>query len=345
MINPENVITFLEDEGLADALRVKHEDTDEWMIVINEPSIFGTNDSKQRCGIFQKEDIHTGKLEVYFNAFKAVGLYGADYKGTFWKFVKLVKDFDSINEAKQYFLRNYILKGGGRIDSYIVGSNYEKKRPKEKHSIELPESCLRFEWDNSDFSDYIIYLNDRGIHRRHLKNKKIFIDPEQKRIVFPVYENGELVFHTGRTIDDDNPLPWLKSEGEGVYPIWNLENVNGDIIYIFEGIFDALLQPNGVAILGATYTGPEIVSKILYNDYYQINIILDNDEPGWRAKMTLARELEKAGHKNIWVYNFIDVEEKDFSLMKKNNTPCKMDERLLKWSLQTEVLYKMGKFK
>ena len=55
-----------------------------------------------------------------------------------------------------------------------------------------------------------------------------------------------------------------------------------------EGIFDALLVPNSVAILGATYTGSQVIKKLMYKDYYQINIILDNDRAGQQAKKKLA---------------------------------------------------------
>jgi hypothetical protein len=334
-ITPEHIIQFLQDEGLSSSLRTKNLQKENWKININEP---WENDNKQRCGIFQARDKKTGRLKVFFNSFKAVANMGDDYKGTFWKFVKLIKNFENLEEAKVWFLHRYIL---GRFSKADIQDD-EHYTPKEiVNSLYFPLEWPRWE-DNNDFKEYSYYLFTRRVTSQQIQNVKLFINPEERRIVFPVYESNTMVFYTGRSIDPHAKVPWRKSTGESVFPIWNLENVNGDVVNVFEGIFDALMIPNGVAILGAnTYAGEEIVNKLLYKNFLRINLFLDNDKAGFAAKYKLATALS-AKHNNVWIYDYSGVAEKDFNLMKINGTDFALERRLLPWNLKTETMIKMN---
>ena len=68
---------------------------------------------------------------------------------------------------------------------------------------------------------------------------------------------------------------------------------------------------------------------------------MDNDVPGQNAKIILAKELSKY-HKNIYVYNFKGINQKDFSKMKEEGVNFQLNKRLRKWNLQTEILLKTG---
>ena len=74
----------------------------------------------------------------------------------------------------------------------------------------------------------------------------------------------------------------------------------------------------------------------------RINLIFDNDEAGRRAKIKLAHELQARGHKNVWVYNFKGISQKDFNQMKVAGVDFELDSRLIHWELKTEILYRTG---
>jgi len=336
---PQQIIQFLVDEGIDKNIKTKNLDSLHWKINFDEPWL--TGDSKRRCNIFHIRDNKTNEYVVVFNSFKAVARLDDElYKGSFWKFVKLIKEFESVRESKFWFIRKYILKKN--LSEVLNEQNYANETtPKYRNkSVELPENCIRYNYNNDKCSDYSDYLISRNVSNRLSKNYKIFIDINQKRIVFPVYEDKELIFYTGRAIKNSF-MPWLKSDGDNVYPIWNLENVNGDVIYIFEGILDAIMVPNGIAILGSMYTGDEIVKKILYKKYLKINIILDNDIPGHKAKIKLAKKLSQE-HNNVFIYNFKGIKQKDFNQMKMEGINFDFDDRLFPWNLKTEAMIKIG---
>jgi len=335
-VKPEFILQFLEDEGLASPVKTFNLDSQEFEIHINDPF---SNDTKTRLGIGVK-DYGEGPV-VVFNAYKSVANLGDEYRGNFWQFVKLIKDFENINDAKFWFLRKYVYHG--KISkSVIIGEDYEGHNEKkiQEISLSMPEHFSRLRADFNSHRRYYSYLNSRGVSTDTLKQYKIFINEKQKRIVFPVYEDGNLIFYTGRSINPEEKIPWLKSKGHDIYPIWNLENVNGDIINIFEGIFDAMMIPNSVAILGATNTGENIVNKILEKNYLKINIILDNDIEGRQAKYKLAKKLSKK-NKNVFIYNFDGIFQKDFNEMKIKKAPFELDKRLIQWNLTTEIKIKM----
>ena len=330
---PEQVIQFLEDEGLASPIKTENLDKLNWQISINEP---WESDTKRRCGIAQVRI--DDKWVVVFNSFKASAIMGDDYKGSFWKFVKLVKDFESNQDAKSWFIKNYVLKGN--IKNFLIQDRTSHK-VSPSPSLDIPDYFIKFKFQD-EFKQYVEYLEKRKITKNIIKKYKIFINNNHERIVFPVYENSELIFYTARAINDDDPIPWLKSKGHNIHPIWNLENVNGDTINIFEGIFDAILVPNSIALLGASNITEPYIEKILYKNYLRINLIFDNDTAGHIAKYKLAYRLQSEGHKNIWVYNFKGIKQKDFNQMKMENIDFDFNNRLVPWSLKTEVLIKTG---
>ena len=62
IITIENIIDFLDDEGIGNPRKTKIYDELDWKIMINEP---WENDTKMRCGIISKNEngkcIYTGK--------------------------------------------------------------------------------------------------------------------------------------------------------------------------------------------------------------------------------------------------------------------------------------------
>jgi len=332
----ENVIDFLDDEGIGNPKKTKIYDELDWKIMINEP---WENDTKMRCGIISKNE--NGKQKLFFNSFKAVAVMGDEYRGDFFKFVKIIKGLESIKDAKFYFLKKYILKDNiQNIKDVVLDTTllYEEKKytlEDESKAISFPEHFRRI---NKEDKDYIKYLFKRGLSISDIKKYKIFIDDKQNRVIFPTYYNGNLEFWSGRSIKDNIVLPWLHSTSTNnieIYPIWNLDNVNGESISLFEGIFDAAQIFNGVALIGVKWN-KIIREKILNKKYIRINVIMDNDIAGKKAKIKIAEDLLKH-HNNIYIYNYKNISQKDFSEMKEKKIDFELNNRLIQYNLKTHV--------
>lgn len=289
MITKEIAIEFLYDEGITD-LKEKGDH-----IHFNSPFV---SDTKYRSTLTFKNDI------ILYNDFKARGTIDPDlYKGTIFDFIKILKNFDSTREARQWFLTNYI-----KDLSFLKGKK-ESAQPKEKRSklaVDFPDGTVRF--DKNVHEEYFDYLIGRGITEEKIDKTKIFILESQKRILFPVYENGELIFWTGRSINKLNPLPWLKCSATENYPIWGIDDVSEEM-WIFEGVFDALAIRNGICILGAQINSDQI-ERILNKKPSKIVVVMDNDIAGKNARLNI---LDKLAEKNKNVYNYIwrGIKEKD----------------------------------
>ena len=154
-ITIDMVQDFLADENLGPT-KIKNETEDNWSIQINEPSFFGTNDTKFRCGIaniyLEKDD----KYLVLFNAFKAYGKFGDDYKGNFISFVKLIKGFNLWTEAKDWFEIKYGLTGSDIIN--LAKHNINLATTKEKEDLVFPEHYEKLNPKLKSHKPFIDYL-------------------------------------------------------------------------------------------------------------------------------------------------------------------------------------------
>ena len=153
-----------------------------------------------------------------------------------------------------------------------------------------------------------------------------------------------MVFYNGRAISY-NILRWIKSEVEEVYPIWNLDKVNSETLYLFEGIFDAMMLENGVATFG-TFLNDKMIEKIKQKNFSKIVVVLDNDGTGRRNKIKMAEKLLEE-QLNVFVYDYKGIHEtyKDFNEMKINNIPFELDKRVLLFDFKTSAMIKLGKIK
>lgn len=339
----EPVLRFLDEEGLSASIRIKHENTQHWSININEP---WEHDTKLRCGISALQD-KFGNPYVAFNSFKAVANLGDEYKGDFFTFVKLVKEFDNYRQAKMYFVKNYMLKTTGDITDYLTATK-QKTDKKIITPVEytLPENFERLDFDNTNHRPYLKYLAiERAIPLRTIKRQRIYVDQDRKRVVFPVYEDNKLIYWATRSIVKSK-MPWIHSEIIDTFPIWNLDNVNGESVMIFEAILDAIQVPNGVALLGAGKWA-NLIPKILNKSYHKIIVAMDGDRPGLLSRIAMANELSMH-HKNVYIYNYYGIPRDkdgkiDFGAMAQQQIPFDVDERSIKWDLRANVLFKMKK--
>lgn len=328
----ETCIQFLSDENLIPPFHIGNRG-DNWQININEP---WTNDSKMRCGITLTTI--RDKRQVYFNCFKATASIDDIYKGSFEKFLCLLKGFESYTEARMWFLQNYMFDS---LDT--LQDNWS--RPFKEDEILPHEVVIQPDWellqDKPEHKAYIKYLKNRCISFDDIKHLRLWISPYTKRIIFPTFEDGKVIFTSGRCIKE-NPVPWAHSKNIHTFPVWGLDKAT-DHCNIFEAIIDALMVKNGIATLGTQKIKQEkLWKKILDKNFKQINIIMDNDVAGIKAKIELANILSTY-HNNVCIYNFYGLKEGlDFNKMKQLDIPFELEKRLLPWNLSTQTQLKLG---
>lgn len=311
-IDIDDVKDFLQEEGFTVKQRGK------WLYT-NSPFY---KDGKTRC-CFSFSDQHS---TVVFTDFIARAKIDDEiYRGSFWKFLALYKELGSISDAKLWFLTNV------KKLKLTNTENKQQAKIKKPEKLELPERFERFDKiKHPEFNDYML---GRRVTQEKIDSLKLFIDPKYNRLIFPIYESNELVNYTGRAIDN-NPMRWQKSSVKGVYPIWNLENVE-ETVWIFEGIFDALRVNNGVAVLGASLN-EEMLDKICNKNLYKIVVVMDNDDAGRKAREQICYMLTERLQK-VFVYDWKDIKEKDFSEIKDIDLT-----KILPWDFTTQLKFKMN---
>lgn len=283
--NKEQITSFLLDEGISDW----REKDDRGELLINSPFV---SDSKKKCGINWKKGV--------WNCYKS------GQGGNIWSFVKRIKDLQSENEARLWFLKNYFSN-----EDIKESLSHQEDRRETSYKLLFPKGTRRIE---SNDHEYISYLKSRYFNEEMIRDLSIHINEEERRVVFPIYNFGKLSFYARRAIDSTNPIRWLNSTGEGSDPVWNIDRVR-DEIWIFEGIFDAVrMYPKGVAIFGAHIRDGQ-VKKILDKSPHKIVVVCDGDAPGRKSQFETASKLSQL-HPNVWIHLW-KPGAKDFGEMKE----------------------------
>jgi DNA primase len=145
------------------------------------------------------------------------------------------------------------------------------------------------------------YFFRRGLNEDMMYKFKAGYDRHRRRIVFPIFQDGQLINFVGRTIDKDVEPKYLIYEdldrttfmfGEHVLPRRKLPYLN-----VYEGILETVYshqngEENCVSLLGAFVTKKHVERMLRYTD--TILWWLDNDGAGIATTekgVALTREL------------------------------------------------------
>jgi hypothetical protein len=199
----------------------------------------------------------------------------------------------SVDEVKQEALNDS--DAGEIVLKQNNLSNYKKK------SLDLPFDSinlndlvqLSYYNNNKTVSSCLSYIKSRRLDTAINKCSNYFISlkdfTHKNRLCIPFYDNKKIMFYQTRSIDDTQPKYLSKSGGDKI--VFNINNVNPDIDYIFitEGPIDSMFIRNGVALAGLTIT--ESQEKMLARYPFHKRIwILDNPKLDEAAKEKM-REL------------------------------------------------------
>lgn len=119
--------------------------------------------------------------------------------------------------------------------------------------------------------------------------------PGEPRIVIPIYHNQRFVGYQGRAIGEAKSRYITIVLDETAAPlVWNYDNVEWNAKhYIFEGVFDAMVIPNSIAVCGSALL--KAVQRLNKPKNYSV-LVFDN-EPRNKNNVDSMREAVKGGYR------------------------------------------------
>lgn len=192
---------------------------------------------------------------------------------------KLIRRFGNKDQLKRYEL-------------LIPEENYADKKEKEK--VEGLDKTFIPVIDGSgrEHSKVIKYLDSRNIKEDIIKNFDFHyaIEGEYKgRIIVPsMSPDGTYNYFVSRTYCNQKPK-YLNPEADKNIIIFNEAKVSWDAtIYLVEGVFDHIVVPNSIPLLGKIISD-HLYEKLLLNSTANIVICLDDD--AWEDTLKLYKKL------------------------------------------------------
>ena len=145
------------------------------------------------------------------------------------------------------------------------------------------------------------YFYKRGLTEQTMRDFEVGFDRIRRRIVIPVYQDGELINFIGRTVDKEVEPKYLIYEDVDRDTFLFGEHMLPDelpYIVLYEGILETLMshqigEPKCLSLLGAYITKHHIERILRYTDV--IVLFLDNDDAGKATEEKARRLIQEAG--------------------------------------------------
>jgi DNA primase len=179
-----------------------------------------------------------------------------------------------------------------RYELLIPEENYADKKEKEKISGLDKNFISLVNGNGREYSKAIKYLQDRNIDESIIKKFDFHyvVEGEYKgRIVVPsLSENKEYNYYVTRTYCNQRPK-YLNPEADKNILIFNEGRISWDAtIYLVEGVFDHIVVPNSIPLLG------KIVSEHLHEQLQlksSANVVICLDDDAWNDTIKLYKKL------------------------------------------------------
>jgi DNA primase len=224
-----------------------------------------------------------GNLELNYNknVFKCWSCQDInDMHGSIFRLIK--------RYGNEKTLKNYLL---------LKPDNEYDFSEKKEIIVTLPKEFIKL--SNVNPYDYtakqaLSYLYDRGITDEIIKNFNIGYVNNGKlfnRIIVPSYNrNDKLNYYIARWYSKKyTKLKYINPEAEKQEIIFNEGKLNLDAtIYLVEGVFDHLVVPNSIPLLGK-YVSPNLLE--LLHDYAMGYIVIIMDGDAYEDSVRLYKEL------------------------------------------------------
>lgn len=199
-----------------------------------------------------------------------------------------------------------ILEGEARAKHEKNATNPERT-PSERRNNAVPdysegikaEAQRVAEWAaNIEHTDAVSYLEGRGFTLDQAKAWGMGYDPVRRRLVIPY--RGSRHYHIDRDVTGRAAHKYEKPKADAVgkQPFENPAALNGKVLFVVEGLIDALaLEACGFASTALNGTGWHEAAARICSERYggTVLIALDNDEAGSGAAEKMAGHLTAAG--------------------------------------------------
>jgi hypothetical protein len=172
-------------------------------------------------------------------------------------------------------------------------SRYKLLKPETVHTIKhendpkciegLPKEFIPLSEDDGSYQykEAIQYLTKRRIGEKEIKKYNIGYAKEgdyMNRVIFPSYDKDHRVnYFLGRSFQKWNKLKYKNPEVSKMDIIFNEGLINWDSnVYIVEGVFDHVVIPNSIPLLG------KVINEHIYRELInkltaKVIIVLDSD--------------------------------------------------------------------
>lgn len=182
----------------------------------------------------------------------------------------------------------------------VLASDPAPRRPAGESASAQPNSPLGFTLQGIDTGHP--YLTHRGISPATARSFGVGMYRGAGflagRVVIPVRDaNGQLVAYAGRAVNGDVPkyrFPAGFGKSQVLFNLDRAMHMDRHNVIIVEGFFDALKvyqagHPAVVALMGSSFSQRQ--SDLLLSHFTSVTLLLDGDQPGWRAAHAIATSL------------------------------------------------------
>lgn len=262
------------------------------------------------------------------------------------KLLEAIAGTDYNDIVQEY--RRLKIKSGGNLSAQInIGFESQNAQLSAISYLNSLTTAIKPEWRNPLTEAATEYLEHRKVlEAPYLKGKlySVFDKEKNEYILIPWKINGIDAYYQINDFEHHDSLGRkyiFPSKKEKL--IYGLDNIDLSFPYIicFEGVYDSLFIPNGIAIGGKSLTSlqHEIIMKRYPN--HQIVLSFDNDKAGLDAMM---KEIKK--HPTEFKYfKWFDenTKEKDINdyVLKRNNTNQFKNKEFVKDLIVSPITMKM----
>jgi DNA primase len=239
-----------------------------------------TNHNRASCPIHRGDNITSFCVDFEKNLFYC---YKCKAYGDIFSFVSKMEGltfYESVLRIAQQF--------NIEVDKeYKEPSKIEKEH--KKWLSQMSKKTQNIEHKSFDMSTLgeLYDINSYRQFNKELLNKfNIKYCANNKRIVVPIYSNGECIGVTMRRTNN-HPAKWIHQPDEIKTRslLYNIDNINKESVIVTEGIFDVLTYHmygyNAICTFGSHLTAEQ--EKLLLQNTFNIILSYDMDEAGMKA--------------------------------------------------------------
>ena len=230
-----------------------------------------------------------GNLEINYehNVFKCWAC--SETNDTHGSLYKLIKNYGNKNDLKQYKLINPEPIKDKQVKEKVV----LKGLPKEFIPLSLEDS-------SQDYKLAMDYLVKRNISLDTIIKYNIGFcrtGEYSNRVIFPSYDiHNDINYFLGRSYDKYTKLKYKNPDIPKSEIVFNEGKVNWDAnIYIVEGVFDHIVVPNSIPMLGKVISD-ELFTKLVKRAECKVIILLDSD--AYKDAINLYKKLNSTKLRN-----------------------------------------------